>query len=294
MKSHNLDICFEDMIQTTIKIEENFDLLVYKPTIGSLIYIPRKKNSEKLIHFILCSSGTFELQIGSEHHLTFGSDQFIITYNTPSIIFTQENTQLFVLQIELKKFHRMILNQSDLLDFLFKSDEIKKPIFKVARTYFLHCSIAKQITQSLHSKSELVYLKAKTYELVSMLTHFLTKNSGTACPYFLDQDAIKKLEQAKNILENNIVEPPLTSELSEQVHLSLQKLNKGFKKVYGISIQDYLINRRMIVSQELLISKKYTVKEIALRVGYSTSSHFIAAFKKKFGTTPKKYVMRLN
>ena len=294
MKSYNLDIHFEDMIRTTIKIEKNFDLLVCRPITGTPIYIHPKKSREKLIHFILCSSGSFELQIGSEHHLTFGSDQFIVTYNTPSIIFAKKNTQLFVLQIELKKFHRMILNQSDLLDFLFESDEIKKPIFKVARTYFLHCSIAKQIMQSLHSKSELVYLKAKTYELLSMLTHFLTKNSEAACPYFLDQNTRKKLENAKNILENNIVEPPLTSELSERVHLSLQKLNKGFKQVYGMSIQGYLINRRMIVSQELLISKKHTVKEIALRVGYSTSSHFIAAFKKKFGTTPKKYVMRLN
>jgi AraC family transcriptional activator of pyochelin receptor len=31
-----------------------------------------------------------------------------------------------------------------------------------------------------------------------------------------------------------------------------------------------------------------------VQIGYSTSSHFIAAFKKKFGTTPKKYVMSLN
>jgi len=29
-------------------------------------------------------------------------------------------------------------------------------------------------------------------------------------------------------------------------------------------------------------------------VGYSTASHFIAAFKKKFGTTPKKYLMSLS
>ena len=47
-------------------------------------------------------------------------------------------------------------------------------------------------------------------------------------------------------------------------------------------------------SRRLLESNQFNVNEVGLKVGYSTSSHFIAAFKKKFGTTPKKYVMSLN
>jgi AraC-like DNA-binding protein len=37
----------------------------------------------------------------------------------------------------------------------------------------------------------------------------------------------------------------------------------------------------------------YNVSEVGLKIGYSTSSHFIAAFRKKIGTTPKKYLMSL-
>ena len=37
-------------------------------------------------------------------------------------------------------------------------------------------------------------------------------------------------------------------------------------------------------------SQKYNVNEVGLKLGYSTASHFIAAFKKKYGTTPKKYL----
>jgi len=43
----------------------------------------------------------------------------------------------------------------------------------------------------------------------------------------------------------------------------------------------------------MLESGEHNVSEVALRIGYSTSSHFIASFKKKFGTTPKKYLMSL-
>ena len=48
------------------------------------------------------------------------------------------------------------------------------------------------------------------------------------------------------------------------------------------------------MNRRLLESNQHNVNEVGLKVGYSTSSHFIAAFKKKFGTTPKKYVMSLN
>ena len=47
-------------------------------------------------------------------------------------------------------------------------------------------------------------------------------------------------------------------------------------------------------ARRMLSSKSYNVNEVGLKVGYSTSSHFIAAFKKKYGTTPKKYLMSLN
>ena len=43
-----------------------------------------------------------------------------------------------------------------------------------------------------------------------------------------------------------------------------------------------------------MVSGKYNVNEVGLKVGYSTASHFIAAFKKKFGITPKKYLLSLS
>ena len=43
-------------------------------------------------------------------------------------------------------------------------------------------------------------------------------------------------------------------------------------------------------ARRMLDSQKHNVNEVGLKLGYSTSSHFIAAFKKKYGTTPKKYL----
>ena len=47
-------------------------------------------------------------------------------------------------------------------------------------------------------------------------------------------------------------------------------------------------------ARRMLDSQQFNVNEVGLKLGYSTSSHFIAAFKKKFGTTPKKYLLSVS
>ena len=46
----------------------------------------------------------------------------------------------------------------------------------------------------------------------------------------------------------------------------------------------------MNIASKMLSTKNYNVNEVADQIGYSTSSHFINAFKNRFGTTPNKYL----
>jgi len=89
-------------------------------------------------------------------------------------------------------------------------------------------------------------------------------------------------------------EPPSLQELSEKIGLSLNKLKEGFKQLYGDTVFGYLLDHKMEEARRMLASTNHNVNEVGLRIGYSTSSHFIAAFKKKYGTTPKKYLMSLS
>ena len=60
----------------------------------------------------------------------------------------------------------------------------------------------------------------------------------------------------------------------------------GTRRVFA-----FLFDYKMEVARQLLASGAHNVNEVGLKVGYSTASHFIAAFKKKFGTTPKKFIV---
>jgi AraC-like DNA-binding protein len=87
-----------------------------------------------------------------------------------------------------------------------------------------------------------------------------------------------------------MTEPPSLQELANEIGLTLKKLKDGFKQIYGDSVYSFLFDYKMEVARKLLETNQYNVNEVGHKVGYSTASHFITAFKKKFGTTPKKYI----
>ena len=91
-----------------------------------------------------------------------------------------------------------------------------------------------------------------------------------------------------------MTDPPTLESLAAEVGLNIKKLKEGFKQLYGDTVYAYLLDHKMEEARRMLEERQYNVNEVGLKLGYSTASHFIAAFKKKFGTTPKKYLMSLS
>ena len=92
---------------------------------------------------------------------------------------------------------------------------------------------------------------------------------------------------------DRILEPPTLSALASEIDLSLKKLKEGFKQIYGTTVFGFLFDYKMEHARRLLETNQYNVNEVGSQVGYSSASHFISAFKKKFGTTPKKHITSL-
>ena len=78
--------------------------------------------------------------------------------------------------------------------------------------------------------------------------------------------------------------------LDQGDQISLKNLKEGFKQVYGNTVFGFLFDYKMSIASKMLTTKNYNVNEVAHHLGYSTASHFITAFKRKFGTTPKRYL----
>jgi AraC-like DNA-binding protein len=146
---------------------------------------------------------------------------------------------------------------------------------------------------NLHPSIKTLYLRAKVYELMALYFNRSEEYDMDQCPFLADEENVKRIRMAKEIIISRMAEPPTLYELAEEIGLSLKKLKEGFKQVYGDSVYGFLFDYKMEYARKILETNQYNVNEVGLKVGYSTASHFIAAFKKKFGTTPKKYTMSL-
>ena len=105
------------------------------------------------------------------------------------------------------------------------------------------------------------------------------------------QVAIWKIKNAKDYILKHLDNPPTLKELSKIAGINDYQLKVGFKEIYGSTVFGFLLNHRLDHSRVLLDSGKFLVNEVAYQIGYTNPSHFIAAFRKKFGITPKKYLI---
>jgi AraC-like DNA-binding protein len=146
---------------------------------------------------------------------------------------------------------------------------------------------------NLNTSIKNLYYKGKGYELLSLYFNRNEDPNVENCPFLIDEENLAKIKKAKEIVVRNMAEPPGLQDLADQVGITIKRLKVGFKQVYGDSVYGFLFDYKMEQARKMLDSGSYNVNEVGNQIGYSTSSHFISAFKKKFGTTPKKYLMSL-
>jgi AraC-like DNA-binding protein len=97
----------------------------------------------------------------------------------------------------------------------------------------------------------------------------------------------EKVKEAEAILITHLQNsPPRMSIIAKTVALSESTLKRYFKLIYGKSVYEYYLNRKMEMARTLMLQKPYSVNEIAEMMGYEKVSHFIEIFKKHHGYSP--------
>jgi len=104
--------------------------------------------------------------------------------------------------------------------------------------------------------------------------------------------ARERVEQVIFLLGQNLSEPLTLEQLGKKIGCSHFYLSRIFSAQTGLTITQYLRRLRMEKAAELLKSGEYNVTEAALEVGYSSLSHFSAAFHETFGCCPGLYPVK--
>jgi AraC-like DNA-binding protein len=115
------------------------------------------------------------------------------------------------------------------------------------------------------------------------------KMSNPAYRLPLTHEDIARVMHIERLLTRNVLQtPPSIQQLAKIAAVSESKLKKDFKTMYSFPIYEYFQKARMHAAQDKLLTGKFSVKEVAMELGYSNLSNFTIAFKKEFGILPSQ------
>ena len=243
-------------------------------------------------HFVLEGEASFSFNNGT-YKMNVLKGKYIVLYNPKKSLpvnatLSPKSHTLSVL-ISIKKFHKLFSEDNNNIQFL-KDENINQKYYyenEISNPIFLVLNELKRY--DINSSTKNLFLKAKIYELFSHLYNRNRDLNIEQCPFLTNEENFKKIKKAKDIIIGNMTNPPTLIDLSKEINLSLKKLKEGFKKIYGKPVFQFLLEYKMELAKKLLAENNYNVNEVSLKLGYSTASHFITAFKNKYGLTPKNF-----
>lgn len=252
---------------------------------------------KRYIQFYFCTKGNliFNFNHGSyKINLTDGHSFLFYNPNLdmPLNLNISAQSKVLIIAVSIKTLHS-IFAQYNINNDIIERTQFDKFYEQKSFTSNMRAVLNQIENMNLNPAFENLYLLGKMYEMFTLYFANI-EHKRDYCPYLDNEVQARKLKLAKDILVENLSKPPLMKDLCERVELSEYHLKEGFKKIYGNTVYGYVLDKKLEIAKEKLMAGQHKVKEIAFEIGYENPSHFIAAFKKKYGVTPKQFTKENN
>lgn len=103
------------------------------------------------------------------------------------------------------------------------------------------------------------------------------------------EPSLSRADQLASYIARYYVEPLTTERIAKAVGLHPNYAMNLFRKTFGITMVDFLLQHRLSHAQRLLITSDDPVIEVAAAAGFQSLSRFNEAFKKACGCPPREY-----
>lgn len=160
-----------------------------------------------------------------------------------------------------------------------------------------------QLTDALYRLLEQIeqeYFGENIYresEISSLLLHFfvlLGRNRGSLDK--LQGTSLSKHQEYSdrfmlicNYINSHCTENLSLEQIAQQARFSKYHFARLFKELTGTTCHNYLINRRILFAQTLLVDSSVSITEVAMRSGFNSLATFNRIFKAQMGCTPSEY-----
>lgn len=252
---------------------------------------------KRYIQFYFCTKGslTFNFNNGIyKINLTEGRS-FLFYYpslDLPLSLNIHADSKVCIVVLSIEKLYQLFAEHGIQDNFIsninlkqFYQEKISTPQIQLALNQIEENNMAPQF--------ERLYLIGKMYELFTLYFSSPTMEETEQNPFISNVVQAKKIKEIRNMLLENLTNPPSIKEIVQRYSISEYLLKDGFKKLYNNTVYGLILDKKLEIAKARLEEGELKVKEIAFELGYENPSHFIAAFKKKYGITPKQFTKTL-
>lgn len=93
----------------------------------------------------------------------------------------------------------------------------------------------------------------------------------------------------KEALDASVYRKITVETIAEQLSVSKSQMTREFKRYYGVTPYQYILDRKIAVARRLLLVTNMKVFEISAQLGFSDEYYFSDLFKAKTGVSPLKF-----
>ena len=102
--------------------------------------------------------------------------------------------------------------------------------------------------------------------------------------------AIPERQSLWVLLEQAVEHNMELEQIAQMGNLSISTLQRRVKREFGLTVMEYMRQRRLALARDALVCEGVTIGEAAHRAGYRHASNFCTAFKRYFSITPEEMV----
>ncbi len=239
-------------------INHKVDGYTYKATPGTLLFISpgqihsfRSENECDFVNILI------KQDFISDY--TVDNDSF---YNIFRFFLTKPEDKLSVDSQMVKFKGDDAYEIKNIINFMLSASEKGKPGYATILNGYTHVVLTKLFDALNQKNPDANYPKSVFFEVFDSILDYIDKNYS---------------------------EPISLSALATRCYFSPSYISREFKKISGVGIKEYLINKRITEAAKYLTQTDLSVESIQSKVGFSDKTRFYKEFSRFYNCTPLEY-----
>lgn len=120
-------------------------------------------------------------------------------------------------------------------------------------------------------------------DILKVISEFLTQSN------FLSTRTEDRPHNIKNYINTHFTEDISIDSIAFELDCSRATVMNCFKKAYGTTVNDYISEKRLELSTELLKDGSTSIKSVAAQCGFHDQNYFSRVFLNRYAMTPSQY-----